>query len=99
MEVQDPKLGRFYLLPKIYKQLNNVSAGPVIHNCGYYMENISACWDFHLKPLTQSVKSYINDANDFLNELRTFPKLPGNIILCTADVVRLWGGPVCTYNI
>lgn len=43
VEVQDPKLGRFYLLPKIYKQLNNVPAGPVIHNCGYYMENISAC--------------------------------------------------------
>lgn len=27
VEVQDPKLGRFYLLPKIYKQLNNVLQG------------------------------------------------------------------------
>ena len=64
-EVKDPKFAMFYLLPKIYKQLNNVPGRPVVSNCGYYMENISAFLDFHLQPLAQPVKSYIKDTNDF----------------------------------
>ena len=54
------------------------------------MENISAFLDFHLQPLAQVVKSYIKDTNDFLNKLRSLPKLPDNIILCTVDVVGLY---------
>ena len=30
------------------------------------------------------------DTNDFLNKLRSLPKLPDNIILCTVDVVGLY---------
>ena len=43
-----------------------------------------------LEPLAQAVKSYINDTNDFLNKLCYLPKLPGDIILCTVDVVGLY---------
>ena len=89
-EVKDPKFARFYLLPKIHKRLNNVPGRPVISNRGYYTENISAFLDFHLQPLAQAVKSYIKDTNDFLNKLRSLPKLPDNIILCTVDVVGLY---------
>ena len=39
--VKDPKFARFYLLPKIHKQLHDVLGRPVISNCGYYTENIS----------------------------------------------------------
>ena len=80
-EVKYPKFARFNLLPKIHKQLNNVLGRPVISNCGYYTENISAFLDFHLQSLAQTVKSYIKDTNDFLNKFRSLPKLPGNIIL------------------
>ena len=59
-EVKDPKFARFYLLPKIHKRLNNVPGRPVISNCGYYTESISAFLDFHLQPLAQGVKSYIS---------------------------------------
>ena len=89
-EVKDPKFARFYLLPKIYKRLNNVPGKPVISNCGCYMEDISAFLDFHLQPLAQAVKSYIKDTNDFLNKLRSSSKLPDNIILCTIDVACLY---------
>ena len=34
--VNNPKLGRFYLLPKIHKRLHNVTGRPVISNYGYY---------------------------------------------------------------
>ena len=54
------------------------------------MENISAFLDFHLQPLAQAVKSYFKDTNDFLNKLHSLPKLPGNIILCTVDLVDLY---------
>ena len=40
--------------------------------------------------MAQAVKSYIKDTNDFLNKLRSLPKLADNIILCTVDVVGLY---------
>ena len=80
--------------------MNNVTGRPVISNCGYYTENTSAFLDFQVEPLAQAVKSYIKDTNDFLNKLHSLPKLSGNIILCTVDVVGLFpkGGPICTWK-
>ena len=89
-EVKDPKFARFYLLPKIHKQLHDVPGRPVISNCGYYTENISAILDFHLQSLAQAVKLHIKDTNDFLNKLHSLPKLPSDVILCTVDVVGLY---------
>ena len=34
--VKDPKFARFFLLPKIHKQLHDVPGRPVTLNCGYY---------------------------------------------------------------
>ena len=85
--IKDPKFARFYLLPKIHKRLENVPGRPVISNCGFYTENISAFLDFHLQPLAREVKSYIKDTNDFL---RSLTNLPNNIILCPVDVVGLY---------
>ena len=79
--VNDPRLGRFYLLPKIHKRLNSVPGRPVISNCGYLTENISSFLDFHLQPLAKKVKSFIKDSNDFLCKLRDLPPLPENALL------------------
>jgi len=87
--VNNPKLGRFYLLPKIHKRLQNVPGRPVISNSGYYTENISAFLDHILKPLAKEVKSYIKDTNDFLRKIRSV-NLPSNAILATIDVVGLY---------
>ena len=43
--VDNPRLGRFYLLPKIHKRLHSVPGRPVISNSGYFTENISAFVD------------------------------------------------------
>ena len=66
--VNNPKLGRFQLLPKIHKRLHNVRGRPVISNSSYFTEDISFL-DFHFKPLAQKVKSYIQDTNDFLKKI------------------------------
>ena len=70
-DVEEPKFSRFYLLLKIHKGLHGVPGRPVISNSGFYTENISAFLDFHLKPITVKVKSYIKDTNDFLRKLQT----------------------------
>ena len=86
----NPKLGRFYLLPKIHKRLHNVPGRPVISNSSYFTENISSFLDFHLKPLAQKVKSYIQDTNDFLKKIANLPPLPDDLILWTIDIVGLF---------
>ena len=88
--VNNPKLGRFYLLPKIHKRLHNVPGRPIISNSGFYTENISAFVEHHLKPLAQKVKSYVKDTNDFLRKIANLPPLPEDLIFCTIDVVGLY---------
>ena len=88
--MKDPKFSRFYLLPKTHKRLHNVPGRPVITNSGRYAENISSFLDHDLQPLAQAVKSYIKDTNEFLKNLRSVPKFPDRVILCTMDVVGLY---------
>ena len=88
--VNNPKLGRFYLLPKIHKRLNSVPGRPVISISGFHTENFSEFLDFHLQPLAKSVRSYIKDTNHFLQKIQSLGHLPGDAILCTIDVVALY---------
>ena len=39
--------------PKIHIRLHKVPGRPVISNCGYFTDNISAFVDFHLKPIPE----------------------------------------------
>ena len=86
----NPRIGRFYLLPKIHKRLHKVPGRPVISNCGYFTENISSFVDYHLQPLVKDVKSFIKDSNDFLRKLCDLQSIPEGSILCTIDVVGLY---------
>ena len=88
--INKAKLGRFYLLPKIQKRLHNVVGRPVICNSGFFTENISAFLEYHLKPLSQKVKSCIKDTNGFLKKLNELRDLPDDFILCTIDAVGLY---------
>ena len=88
--VPEPRIGRFYLLPKIHKRLHNVPGRPVISNCGFYTENISTFLDYHLQPLAKNVKSYIKDTNHFLRKLNDLDELPEDFLFVTVDVVGLY---------
>ena len=88
--VNNPKLGRFYLLPKIHKRLNSVPGRPVISNSGFHTENFSEFLDFHLQPLAKSVRSHIKDTNHFLQKIQSLGNIPEDTILCTIDVVALY---------
>ena len=84
------KLGRFYLHLKIPKRLHNVPSRPAIFNSSYVTDKISSFLDFHLEPLSQKVKSYIQDTKDFLKKITNLPPLPDDLILCTIDIVDLY---------
>ena len=62
------KLGKFYLLPNIHKRLH-VPGRLVICNSGFFTESILDFLEYHLKPLSQKVKSFIKDTNNFLKKL------------------------------
>lgn len=88
--VNNPNIGRFYLLPKIHKRLHSVPGRPVISNSGYYTEKISKFLDSILQPIAAKVKSYIRDTKDFLKRIRDLSELPEGCIFCTIDVVGLY---------
>ena len=87
---ENPKFGRFYLFHKIHKMMYENPGRPVISNCGFYTENISAFLDHQLKPIAMQVNSYIKDNNNILKNLRDLPDLPDESIICTIDVVGLY---------
>ena len=69
--VNNPKIGRFYLVPKIHKRRHNLPGKPAISNHGCYStENTSAFLEYYLKPIAQKVISYIKDTNDILRKLQ-----------------------------
>ena len=90
LEVNNPRLGRFYLLPKIHKGLSNVKGRPVISNCGTSTNNVSEYLDYHLNPLVSQSRSYVKDTNNFLSNIGNIGTIPEGAILCTVDVVGLY---------
>ena len=92
----DKKPGRFYLLFKIHKEHEIMTAPPerpIISGSGSYQENASIFVDYHLKELSTKHPSYLQDTPHFLrliDELNKGPKLPQNAIIVTFDVVGLY---------
>ena len=84
----EPKAGRFYILPKIHKQGN--PGRPIISSNGHPSERISEFVDYHLKPLVQTLPSFIKDTTHFLLQLQKLGPLPDNAILVTLDVSSLY---------
>ena len=84
----NPRAGRFYILPKIHKQGN--PGRPIISSNGHPTERISEFVDYQLKPLVQTLPSYIKDTTHFLLQLQNLGPLPENSILVTLDVSSLY---------
>ena len=84
----NPRASRFYILPKIHKQGN--PGRPIISSNGHPTERISEFVDYHLKPLVQTLPSYIKDTTHFLLQLQNLGQLPENAILVMLDVSSLY---------
>ena len=82
------KPGRFYTIPKIYKQGH--PGRPMVSNNSHPIERISQFFDHHLQPLVTKLPSYIKDTTHFLNKLNSIGQLPNGVLLVTLDVASLY---------
>ena len=86
----NPRPGRFYLLPKIHKGVLPPPGRPIISAIGSPTEKISEFLDFFLQPLLMSIPSYIKDTGHFLHILQQLGPLPQGTLLVTYDVTSLY---------
>ena len=77
--VDQPKAGRFYLLPKIHKAGN--PGRPIVSSNGHPTEKISEFVDLHLQPHVQNLPSYLQDTTDFLRKQDALGPLPPETLL------------------
>ena len=84
----DPKPGRFYILPKLHKQGH--PGRPIVLANGHPTEKISEFVSYHLNPLVQTLPSYIKNTTHFLNKLKQLNDLPTSAILVTLVVSSLY---------
>ena len=78
----------FLYFQKLHKRGN--PGRPIISSNGHPTECISEFVDYHLKPLGQTLPSYIKDTTHFLLQLHNLGLLPENAILVTLDVSSLY---------
>ena len=79
----------FYLLPKVHKP--NTSGRPIISGCGSPTDRLSAFVDFYLRPIVESLPSYIKDTNNVLNKMFEIPTpITPSTSLATIDVKSLY---------
>ena len=74
----------------MYKRLHDVPGHPVVSNYDTPTGKISECFDYHLKLIMCSSKSYIRDTSDFLKRLKELGNVPQNSLLITAGVDGLY---------
>ena len=85
---REPRLARFYLLPKIHKPGN--PGRPIVSSNNSPTENISQYVDHFLQPLVRQQPGILRDTTDFLNRLETLPTWKEGWLLVTLDVSSLY---------
>ncbi|XP_072041052.1 uncharacterized protein [Amphiura filiformis] len=79
------------MLPKVHKANN--PGRPIVSGCSCPTKQISRFVDYHLRPLVESLPSYIQDTTDFIKHINTLNEnapLPDNTLLVSADVTALY---------
>ena len=85
---EDPKPGRFYILPKSHK-VNNPSR-PIVSSNNQPTECISQFVDFHRQTLVLHYTVIRQRYHWFLNKLTAIDILPDNALLVSLDVTSLY---------
>ncbi|MCP3932107.1 MAG: hypothetical protein GY705_23795, partial [Bacteroidetes bacterium] len=86
---EEYRAAKFYLLPKIHKNLEQPPGRPIMSANGHPSERLSELVDLHLNRYVQTIPSYIKDTNHLLSILKEI-KLPENALLVSFDVSALY---------
>ena len=78
----------FYGLPKVHKP--NIPLQTIVSACGSLTNQLSHYVTHFIKPVVETLTSYIRDSKHFLQLLESLPLLPENAIFVTADVTSLY---------
>ena len=74
LNIQEPKAGGFYLLPKIHEK--QLPGRPICSSIGHPTCNIIKFVDAHIKDYVPKTKSYVRDTQHFIKRLKSIGKLP-----------------------
>ncbi len=85
-----PRTSKFYMLPKIHKNLKKPPGRPIVSANESPTEKISEFVDFFLQPLLPKLRSYVQDTTHLINILRQLANLPKGTRLVVADVTSLY---------
>ena len=88
-----PRTPIFYLLPKIHKpKIDDITSGrPIVSGCGSPTEKLSQFLDYYLKPIVQTIPSYVRDSKCYLqNIMQNRVSFPKGTLLATLDVKSLY---------
>lgn len=69
--------------------LSNVPDRSVISKCETPTEKVLEFLDIHLKPIMQSIESYIKDRGDFIRKIKDNESILSNAILVKVEGVGL----------
>lgn len=81
-----------YALPKVHKTLTNPPGRPIVACSDSLMEPMSLYIDRILRPLVETLPSYLRDTGDFIEQLSQthIDNAEHDILLTTMDVVSLY---------
>ncbi|XP_056425227.1 uncharacterized protein LOC130366892 [Hyla sarda] len=86
---EHPAVATLYLLPKIHKGLENPPGRPIVAGNNSLSEPICRYIDHFLKPIVESLPSYLRDTTDILRRLDGI-QLDQDALLVTCDVEALY---------
>ena len=84
----NPRLGIFYILPKIHKE--TIPGRPIASSVNSITEFISEFLSICLQPITEKLQSHIKNTKHFLQKIMKQPKVKPNTIFITIDVKSLY---------
>ncbi|CAH2219502.1 Hypothetical predicted protein [Pelobates cultripes] len=84
-----PKIATFYCLPKVHKNLDEPSGSPIVSGVNNLTQNGSLYIDKVLRPLVETLPSYIRDTKQALNRPSNL-KFSPTAQLCNLDVESLY---------
>uniref|UniRef100_A0A803J6K6 GIY-YIG domain-containing protein n=1 Tax=Xenopus tropicalis TaxID=8364 RepID=A0A803J6K6_XENTR len=89
LKCEYPVIPVFHVLPKVHKSLDNVKGRPIVASIGSLSENLSCYIDRLLRPLVESLPSYIRDTTMCINQIQDL-KWKSSYRWFTMDVVSLY---------
>ncbi|XP_069505846.1 uncharacterized protein [Ambystoma mexicanum] len=90
LQVKDPTIPKFYILPKIHKTMVNPPGRPIVSGTGAILEPLSRFADRYLKPYVAAMYSFVQDTTEVINMVEDMQFDPQQQLMVSLDIVSLY---------